>query len=188
MHRGCACSKPKRRLCRRCVINTHTIEQLFAIASSIALIVAALAAWGQLQSLKIQIREARDGVLGQIDANKTTQRLAATLTLLMHTQTNPHWIENRQRFVTLRDSKDGLKKYAQGHSEEAFSIRAMLNQYEMIAIGIGQGILDEQMYRTYYRGTALKDWTASIEFVTQERQENSNYWIAFQHLAERFRT
>ncbi len=69
---------------------------------------------------------------------------------------------------------------------DAQAIRAMLNQYELIAIGIAGGILDEEMYRRYHRGTFVKDWLAAISFVNDERQENARYWIDMQQLAEKF--
>lgn len=162
------------------------IESIFVIASCAALVAAAIIAWRQLVAISVQITDARQMAANQITTARDNERLAATLRMLIHIQTNAHWLENRKLFVELRDSKDGLRKHAQEHSKEAFAIRAMLNQYELISIGIGRGILDETMYRNYYRGTVVKDWMAAAQFIDAERKENDRYWIELQHLAERF--
>jgi hypothetical protein len=162
------------------------IEQMFVIASCIALIVAAYVGWRQLKLINIQIKEARESATDQVKSSKDVGRLTATLNLLINIQTNPRWVENRQKYILLRDGTDGLKKYAQETSENAMVVRSMLNQYELIATGIHAGILDEQMYRTYYRGTLLKDWRAGTEFIHKERQENPKYWVELELLVKRF--
>ncbi|HZP75760.1 MAG TPA: DUF4760 domain-containing protein [Pseudolabrys sp.] len=164
----------------------HLIERITTIAASLALVAAAIFGWGQLRSIKQQIKDARDGLLQQVKVARDNHRLTATLDLLIHIQTNSHWLEKRQKFIELRDSKEGLKKHARMNTDDAQAIRAMLNQYELIAIGIAGGILDEEMYRRYHRGTFVKDWLAAISFVNDERQENARYWIDMQQLAEKF--
>jgi hypothetical protein len=156
------------------------------MASCVALVIAAVVGWRQLKLINVQIKEARDNASNQLASSKDLGRLTATLNLLIDIQTNPRWVENRQAFIVLRDSSDGLKKYAQETSQQALAIRAMLNQYELIATGIHAGILDEEMYRTYYRGTVLKDWRAAHEFIHKERAENPNYWIELESLVKRF--
>jgi|ERR1019366_154727 hypothetical protein len=146
-----------------------TIECISSIVASIALIATAIFAWRQIRAFR------------------ETERLRETLEILNHRQTNPHWIESRKVFIELRDSKDGLKKHALEKTNEALIIRSTLNQYEVIAIGIKSGIIDEAMYRSYYRGTLLRDWAEAVQFVDEERKENSQYWIELQQLAERFK-
>jgi hypothetical protein len=97
-----------------------------------------------------------------------------------------HWVENRRKLIELRNAEDGLKKYALKGNEESLAIRATLNQYELIAVGINAGILDEEMYRLFYRGTLIKDWRASSEFVHEERKENSQYWVQLEDLVKRY--
>jgi hypothetical protein len=188
-----------------------TIQAIFIILSSIAIIVTAVFAWMQLGSLKRQITDARDGftqqietarsgvqqqietardgVHKQIDSNREIQRITATLQLLIELQTNEHWVDNRKTFIELREAKDGLKKHAGGTTKETLAIRKILNQYELIALGIESGILDKQMYRNYYRTTILKDWMACAEFIAHERDEASSptYWIYLERLANEFK-
>jgi hypothetical protein len=166
----------------------HTTEAVFVILSSIAIIATAIFAWRQLRFIRQQIVDARDGVGAQITTAKENQRLSATLQLLIHLQSNDHWIESRRMFISLRESKEGLKKHAGDNTKEALAIRATLNQYELVAIGIRNGILDKHMYHTYYRGTVLKDWLACAEFVDAERKDNPRYWIQLEALAKEFQT
>jgi hypothetical protein len=191
-----------------------TWQAAFIILSSIAVIATAVFAWFQLGSLKRQVRDAKDGVLQQveaaragvqqqigaardgvhqqIDANRAIQRLSSTLQMLIEMQTNEHWVENRRTFIQLREAAEGLKKHAGGATNETLVIRKILNQYELIALGIEAGILDKAMYRNYYRSTVLKDWLACAEFVTHERVQASGgggekYWIYLENLANEFK-
>jgi hypothetical protein len=162
------------------------VEQCFVIASCIALMVAAYVGWRQLKLINIQIMDARKSAEDQLKSSKEVGRHSATLHLLVNMQTNSHWVQNRQKFIGLRSGEDGLKKYALKATEDSLTIRAALNQYELIAVGIDAGILDEEMYRKFYRGTLLKDWRASGEFIHEERKENARYWIELEKLVKRF--
>lgn len=185
-----------------CVVTESTLlddfHSLFGIAASIAVIAAAAFAWQQVRHLKLQIVTGRDGAIQQINATRDTAfeqikvtresgMLVSTLNLLIQIQTNEHWRDTRQRFIEMRDSKDGLRKHANEDTPEAMIIRHQLNQYELIALGIKAGILDEVMYRKYYRGTVLRDWTDCLPFISEERKENNRYWIELEDLVERFK-
>jgi len=87
----------------------------------------------------------------------------------------------------LRDNTVGLKQHALKNDADALVVRAVLNQYELIAIGIRHEILDESMFRLFYRGTVLRDWNALADFIQMERHDNALYWIELEHLADRFK-
>ena len=44
-----------------------------------------------------------------------------------------------------------------------------LNHYEMISIGMRQGILDEKIYRAWMEGAFVRDWNAAADFIQRER-------------------
>jgi hypothetical protein len=164
-------------------------QSIFVILSSIALIIAAFYAGRQVSVLKRQLSDSSHGVFAQISSAAQNHRLASTLQLLIHQQTNDHWVTTRKAFVALRDKKEGLKQYVGENSEGAVTVRQMLNTYELIAIGIRAGILDEKMYETFYRGTFVRDWNAAREFITEERDvapRNPRYWIEMERLAQEF--
>ncbi|MFH3481648.1 DUF4760 domain-containing protein [Xanthobacter variabilis] len=186
-----------------CIINTDsalsTAVSVFAILSSIAIIVTAIFAFYQLKHLRVQVVNSKDGVIRQIDTTQKTAfeqvtamrdggRLSATLNILMHMHSDQNWRENRTKFISLRNSKDGLKKFANETCDESTIIRFQLNFYELVALGIKKGILDEEMFKLYYRGTVLKDWKASQEFIENERDKShyKEYWVELEALAKRF--
>jgi hypothetical protein len=159
------------------------IATVASIVASFAVIAAAIFAWRQLQYLHQQIVETRNAVNDQITATRSTNTLSSTLQLLMQMQTNDHWRGNRLKFNTLRDEPDGLKKHSCKNTDENLIVKSVLNQHELVAIGIHAGILDGTMYDNYYRGTVLRDWLACQEFVNEERRTNRRLWVELQKLA-----
>lgn len=145
-----------------------TLASLASIAASIAIVATAIFAYRQVKAI--------------MDSN----RLSKTLDLLVGIQTNTHWREDRKKFIDLRDSLAGLKPHARQASDDCLAIKAILNRYELIAIGLQHGILDEKMYKKYQKGTLIKDYTHASAFIEEERAENSKYWVELQKLAEKF--
>jgi hypothetical protein len=171
------------------VTDTTWLSEISTIASiiaSLAVIATAIFAWRQLHYLHDQIIETRTAVKDQIQASAKTNTLSSTLQMLMQMQINDHWRENRLKFVTLRDHPDGLKKHSLKSTDENLCVKSVLNQYELIAIGIHSEILDSKMFENYYRGTVLKDWLACAEFVAEERKVNNRFWVELQTLTKTF--
>jgi Domain of unknown function (DUF4760) len=164
--------------------STSAIASIFA---SIAIVATALFAWRQLSYLHTQITDARTSVEAQILANAKVNKLNETLQLIMQMQINEHWRGNRIQFIELRESKDGLKKHAHEKTEDATCIRNVLNQYELIAIGIHSNIIDEEMFRRYYRTTVINDWTACWEFIELERRGNLPFWVELETMVNSFK-
>lgn len=114
----------------------------------------------------------------------------ATLDIVLTEQTDAQTVEQRTRFVRLRD--DGhLAQWAnpdKTSSDEAAVIRAALNRYELVAIGIRRGIIDEKSYKRWCRTTLVKDWIACKPMVMQIRQNASipTYFCEFEALAKRW--
>lgn len=44
-----------------------------------------------------------------------------------------------------------------------------LNHFEIIAIGIREGILDARIYRAWMEGSFVRDWNAAADWVQRER-------------------
>lgn len=121
-----------------------------------------------------------------------TRRVAcrrATLDILMQEQTNGDLISERRRFIDLRDKGDRLVQWAgQPSSAECATIRTVLNRYELTAIGIFCGAVDEALYKSWCRTTLVRDWTACKAFVTELRStaRNPKYFCEFEKLAGRW--
>lgn len=116
--------------------------------------------------------------------------LRATLDIVLTEQTDTGTIEKRTSFTKLRD--DGhLSKWADPkntHGAEAGVIRASLNRYELVAIGIKKGALHEGSYKAWCRTTLVKDWTACKPLVMQLRHndQTSTYYCEFEALAKKW--
>ncbi|HZP10386.1 DUF4760 domain-containing protein, partial [Methyloceanibacter sp.] len=115
------------------------------------------------------------------------QRAIAATRLTFETVHGNNWdrdyIEKRIEFIKLRDCGDGLALYAKPssdratdtekaqHNKNASTIRAILNDYETIAIGIRRGILDEEFLYRYMRSPLVRDWVAASPYVVTLRAD-----------------
>lgn len=100
-------------------------------------------------------------------------RKQATLSLLSEREWDETALKSREQFIRERDSEDGLVSWADPKhrdTPQATAIRHVLNEYELIAIGIKESILDEELYRRWFRGTCIRDWEKSARFVYELRQ------------------
>jgi hypothetical protein len=103
------------------------------------------------------------------------------------------YIEQRQKFIRLRDENGGneLIKHAEPQNEgtdDAAAIRAMLNNYELLAVGIHEGVLDEALYRNYLCSTVVKDFERMKPYIDAIRKRDmARAYIEYEKLYERWR-
>jgi hypothetical protein len=127
------------------------------------------------------------GVIVAMFFQRGIARRRATLDFLLLEQTNAALTEQRRKFVEMRE-KGNLEQWAaKAHlaSPEATLIRSMFNIYELVAIGIAEKTIDEEIYKRWYRTTLVKDWIAAKAFVaTYQRDHNRKLFCEFQELAK----
>lgn len=86
---------------------------------------------------------------------------------------NDHdYIKARQKFVDIANSETGLLPYAELENDDAdnnAAVQLILNNYELMAIGIQRGILDFKVMKRYARGTILKHWDVAAPFIIRLR-------------------
>jgi hypothetical protein len=102
------------------------------------------------------------------------------------------FLNARNVFLKLRNDQNGLIGWAQKDKEstdEVKSIKAILNDYELIALGIDSWILDEEFYFNLVRGALLEDWDAAKPFVQEIRRRYNydEYFKGFEGLADRWK-
>jgi hypothetical protein len=180
---------------------TVPVETATGFSDYVGLVSAAAVVAGVVIAF-FQLRSLRDGTIAQVAAlvrstaeqnevQVQTAKIRATLDILMRIYTDFEWREQRRQFIKLRDSEDGLKRFAANldlrKSEEALVIMTHFNVYELIALGINAGMLDEEIYKKYWRGTLLKDYAAAIEYIEIRRKDNPMLWVLFQGLAEKWK-
>ncbi|MGH6792179.1 MAG: DUF4760 domain-containing protein, partial [Methyloceanibacter sp.] len=122
------------------------------------------------------------------------ERQIARSRLVFESLTRKNWdgdyLDTRMKFTKLCEPDDmGLAKYIEKQPDyavaEMVTVRAILNDHEIMAIGIRQGILDEEYLFRYMRGIAIRDWNRCVAFVTalRVRTQNPLLYVEFEGLA-----
>ena len=91
---------------------------------------------------------------------------------------NDHdFIKARTKFLELAKSEAGLLPYAdKDHPDQdgAGAITLVLNNYELMAIGIQRGILDYKLIERYARAIIIGHWDVAGPYITQLRIVRNN--------------
>lgn len=80
-------------------------------------------------------------------------------------------------FHELARKPEGLAKWAaeeHSQSDETRAIRMVLNEYELVAIGIERGILDDITYRRWHRSAVIRNWRLAAPYVFAVRSRTGN--------------
>lgn len=117
-------------------------------------------------------------------------RRHATLELIHRQQTDKDIIDARNRFIELAgdDAAGGLAKYASKEHEgkpDTQKIILVLNQYELISIGIQRGALDYVIYKRWNKSSVLRYWNHAAPFVhaLRSRMNNDALYHEFEQMA-----
>jgi Domain of unknown function (DUF4760) len=108
------------------------------------------------------------GVLSQ----RQIARRRATLDYIATSKSNRELIAARRTFIELAKASGGLAVWAEEDKEktpEALNIGEVLNQYELISLGIQFGILDYKFYRMLSRGVTLRFWNHGHPYIVSLR-------------------
>jgi len=115
-----------------------------------------------------------------------TRRLArqkATLDLIEKTESTEHYRAISSTFSRLRRS-DRLRSIENPKTDEDKRDRQdvldFLNHYELVAIGIREGILDGKIYQAWMLSAFIRDWNAAADIIQAERwrlNQNGTDWI-----------
>jgi hypothetical protein len=102
-----------------------------------------------IQTVAIVISAIGVGLI--ITWNVRIARRRATLDILLNEQTHDTTIKERTKFIDLKKKGD-LSSWAASDkvdSPEVETIRAVFNRYELVAIGIKESTLDEEIYKRW---------------------------------------
>jgi len=110
--------------------------------------------------------------------------------MIMMEQTNDFLLQTRRDFLQLRDAGNLVQwaDPAKTATAETTVLRATLNRYELIAIGVEESTLDERVYREYHRTTLVRDWIAFKPFIIRRRENTHTptYYCKFEALAKKW--
>lgn len=88
-------------------------------------------------------------------------------------------IEAREGFIEMTHEAGGLAVYAcpaplapgNGNFKKIDQIRTVLNDYEMLAVGVQFGVFDLAIIKRYYKSTITRDWGHAAPFVYKLRTD-----------------
>lgn len=145
-------------------------------------------AWAIFLSAGVILAAAVIGVFWQ----RRISRQTLTLTLIERQLWDQDYIKARKGFIAIRDgsSKDQLKTLAlpaSAGTDDAATVRSILNNYELISIGISSGVLDAAMYKTYFRGTFVSDHEAISSFIQSAQTISPKAYKEYGALYEKWR-
>ena len=149
------------------VISDDAARTIVCAASSVGVwwLLPAIAALSALAAGVISVRA--------IAANKEIARKRATLDLLERSESTEYYQSIYSAFLDARKSADGFAPLMDPGSEVLRDRRRkvvnFLNHYELIAIGIRNGILDEGLCKEFMRSIVVRDWVAVQDFVLHIR-------------------
>jgi hypothetical protein len=124
-------------------------------------------------------------------------RQKATLDLIEKRESTAHYRVLHDSFYALRTTKGfgSLTQRSVATERQRQSLIDYLNHYELVALGIRQGILDERFYRAWMEGAYVRDWNAAADWVQRERWKQntdgswryrSSIFEHYQHMACRW--
>jgi hypothetical protein len=125
--------------------------------------------------------------------HRKTQRLVLTF----QNQSSLLWDEDYQKyrktFIEIRDGEQAkitaiAQKAAQA-TDDASAVRTIMNDYELVAIGIRLKILDENFLHSFSRKTTLLDFDKMKPYIDETRRINDNdaIYAEFEKLVTRWR-
>lgn len=143
------------------------------ITVAMGLIAAGVAIWG--------IRSQREIALKR-----------TTLDMISQAERDQDIIEAQARFSQLAAQPSGLAPYAERNklgTDDVDKIRIVLNQYEIFAIGIKRGIIDEELYFLWFKSGLLTHWRYAEPFIIRLRALTGSdvLFREFEWLVERAR-
>ena len=97
----------------------------------------------------------------------------------------------RNKFIELAKKQGGLAPWADESKEqtdEVQSIKLVLNEFELVAIGIQRGIVDAELYKRWFRSGVIRHWQHAEPFVSVLRARTGNpaLFHEFQEMARWF--
>ena len=108
-----------------------------------------------------------------IRTNREIARKKASLDLIVQAEATEYYQSLRRAFHSIRNDDAGFEQIFAPTNPEILkqrqSVLSYLNHYELIAMGIFDGTLDEGVYRNYMRSIVVRDWFAAKAFIRHIR-------------------
>lgn len=128
----------------------------------------------------------------QMRSNRRIAREKSTLDILLKREWDKDYLEHKAKFNRLRDAEGGLSKWIcseHKNSDEVNSIRYIFNDYELIALAIHHDIIDEMIYKKWFKSSMLRDYVAAETGIKATRTLSNapqNY-VQWENLAQKWK-
>lgn len=108
-----------------------------------------------------------------IRENRNVAKRKATLDHILMREWDKEYLEYYDKFKEIREHPTkGLLYYAENANEEKTKyIKRILNDYELIAVGIKNNILDEDLYKSWERGVFLHNYNKAKPYIDTRRKK-----------------
>ncbi|MEM9425667.1 MAG: DUF4760 domain-containing protein [Pseudomonadota bacterium] len=131
---------------------------------------------------------ARMAFLGLREQRKIAKK-RATLDMLSRREWDADYLSARTEFNRLKTGPTPLETWVNDehkNTTQSDCIRTVLNDYELIAVGIREDILDEELYKVWFKTSFLRDYNLSKSYIAAMRKKYSSDQIfaELQNLAE----
>jgi Domain of unknown function (DUF4760) len=122
-----------------------------------------------------------------VTTQRAIARRRATLDYISKGLGDRDLIEAHQKFIELAKEPGGLAPWAEEDKEktdEAQKIRTVLNEFELIAIGVQLGIIDFELYVRWFRSGVIRYWrhAAPYVFSLRSRLENDAMYHEYEEM------
>lgn len=130
----------------------------------------------------VQIRQRR----------RVTARRATLEFIVTHEIHNSEWIECCEAFKAWKSRGYNTNRIVdpQSHDDRSIAVRVLtvLNHFESVAVGINNQIIDEALYKGWYRSTYIEYWQASEQLVKDLRLHHKSevLYDRFENTANRW--
>lgn len=128
-----------------------------------------------------------------IITTRVVARRSATMEHFRRIGSDRDMIDARKLFIDLTGRPGGLATFAcraplasaNAHATEIEAIRTVLNDYEMLAVGVQFGTFDLPIIARYYKSTIVRDWGHAAPFIYKLRADlgSSALYHEFEELA-----
>lgn len=112
--------------------------------------------------------------------------------LILHHESDRDLIAARVNFNELKAGATKLATYgtpADKNSEQAQTLRKVLNLHELTAVAIEEGVIDERVFRRWFNTTFIKDFEATEAYIAEARKtyDNPKAFCEFERMARRWK-
>ncbi|OAO02587.1 hypothetical protein A8B75_11640 [Sphingomonadales bacterium EhC05] len=136
-----------------------------------------MASLGEVEAILLTATIAAILAVWGIITQRVVARRVATLNHLARVDADNDLIDARKMFIKLTNDDGAILKYADPatfDTDEATSVRLVLNEHERLAIGMQFGVLDREYIKRTWRGTLIRDFTLAAPFIYKLRQHTKN--------------